>query len=103
MELRGVDEAGREEWFCPICGRHFLMRWPPDYDRTIIDPGDEYTTHTGGKGGLRMGALTMGSVVEPPLAYTASLAPDAPLSENVEDLWHKVLSKIDLEGDQGDA
>jgi hypothetical protein len=99
MELRGVDAAGREEWFCPTCGRHFLMSWPPDYGRTIIEPGDEEVTHTGAKGGLRMGAPTVSSAVEPALNYSAPLAADEPLSDNVEALWRKVLSTIEQEGD----
>lgn len=56
MKLLSVDEAGREEWHCSACGRHFLMSWPPEYSKTILVPGDEYVIHSGGKGGLRMGS-----------------------------------------------
>lgn len=39
----------QEEWFCPICGRRFVMTWPPNYHRTILERGDETAFHTGGK------------------------------------------------------
>jgi hypothetical protein len=59
MELVGVDAAGAEEWHCPICGRHFLMTWPPQYSKQVLAYGDEYAIHLGGKGGLRMDAPTV--------------------------------------------
>ena len=49
MILTRVDPLGEEEWLCPICGRKFLLRWPPRYNTTILNPGDEYAIHTGGK------------------------------------------------------
>lgn len=49
-------ENGTEEWACPICGRRFLLQWPPEYRRIILNPGDEQATHTGGSGGVSMGA-----------------------------------------------
>lgn len=87
MELRSVDETGAEEWYCPTCGRRFIMRWPPDYARTILEPGDEYVTHIGGKGGLQMGgaSITKGA--------------SDPLSEEIADLWRTMLDKIDLDGE----
>jgi hypothetical protein len=53
------NEDGVEEWRCPTCGRRFLMEWPPNYKRTILDPGDEAVIHVGGKGEMGMG-LSMG-------------------------------------------
>lgn len=41
---------GAEEWFCPICGRRFLMTWPPQFNRQILEPGNENVIHVGGKG-----------------------------------------------------
>ncbi len=60
MCLVDTDASGAEEWFCPTCGRCFLLRWPPMYQKTVLDPGDEHATHSGGKGGLMIGRLSVG-------------------------------------------
>jgi hypothetical protein len=49
-----------EEWFCPTCGRRFLLRWPPMYRKTVLNPGDDCVTHSGSKGGLATGQLSLG-------------------------------------------
>lgn len=54
--LKSTAPTGVEEWYCPTCGRRFLMQWPPDYKKIVLEPGDEYAIHSGGKGGLFMGA-----------------------------------------------
>lgn len=48
-ELRRVrtGETGLEEWACPTCGRRLLLRWPPCYQKTIVEPGDERACHIG--------------------------------------------------------
>jgi hypothetical protein len=61
MVLERTHESGAEEWYCPLCGRRFLMQWPPNYKKIIIEPGDEYAIHSGGKGGLVMGAPQLAS------------------------------------------
>lgn len=94
MDLLGVDETGAEEWHCPTCGRRFLLRWPPDYGRKVLTPGDEDVTHVGGKGGLRMGEPTFG-----PAGPPAPLVDDAPLPEHIEALWRRVLGRIEGEGE----
>lgn len=57
MRLETTHPSGAEEWYCPICGRRVLMQWPPNYKRIVLEPGDEYTSHSGSKGGLRIGSL----------------------------------------------
>jgi hypothetical protein len=57
MQLEKVHPSGAEEWCCPSCGRRFLLQWPPAYKRIIMEAGDEYATHSGAKGGVRMGSL----------------------------------------------
>jgi len=54
MILEQVHETGVEEWYCPTCGRRFLMQWPPNYKKIVLQPGDEQAEHTGGKGGLNV-------------------------------------------------
>jgi hypothetical protein len=57
MIITGSGETGAEEWVCPTCGRHMLLRWPPHYEKLILEHGDEAAVHVGGKGGLRVGQV----------------------------------------------
>jgi hypothetical protein len=50
MLYEGTDASGMEEWRCPVCGRHFIVRWPPDYARLVLAEGDPDATHVGTKG-----------------------------------------------------
>ncbi len=61
MTLDKTHPSGAEEWYCPICGRRFVMQWPPKYKRIILNGGDEYAAHSGGKGGLKVGATQLGT------------------------------------------
>jgi hypothetical protein len=54
MIVSGTTESGAEEWLCPSCGRRILLRWPPDYEKLVLEHGDEAAIHVGGKGGLRI-------------------------------------------------
>ena len=45
MRMIRTEESGLEEWACPTCGRRMLLRWPPDYHKQIIEPGDEKACH----------------------------------------------------------
>ena len=44
-----------EHWWCPECKREFLMSWPPEYKKKILNEGDQTVAHTGSKGGVEMG------------------------------------------------
>ncbi|RKS73480.1 hypothetical protein BZB76_4172 [Actinomadura pelletieri DSM 43383] len=48
-EMRKIrtEQSGREEWACPTCGRRMLLRWPPHYEKQVIEPGDERACHVG--------------------------------------------------------
>lgn len=48
MEIVKKHPTGWSEFLCPICGRHFIMRMPPDYARVSLDEGDENAVHTYG-------------------------------------------------------
>lgn len=48
--------SGDEEWLCPECGRRMLLRWPPDFEKVVLEPGDERSSHIGGSLGLSMDA-----------------------------------------------
>lgn len=65
MRLERTLESGEEEWYCPTCGRRFLLRWPPAYAKEILEPGDEFAIHTGGKGGVHLGSAQLGESEAP--------------------------------------
>jgi hypothetical protein len=50
MVHQGTDASGMEEWRCPQCGRHFVVRWPPDFERLVLAEGDGDAVHVGAKG-----------------------------------------------------
>jgi len=54
MILQGRTESGAEEWTCPDCERRLLLRWSPDFQRLILERGDNMAVHVGSKGGVRM-------------------------------------------------
>ncbi|HMQ32654.1 MAG TPA: hypothetical protein PKD53_18125 [Chloroflexaceae bacterium] len=59
MELERTHPSGAEEWFCPTCGRRFLMHWPPNYKKIVLEPGDEHARHSGAKAGMQPGASAL--------------------------------------------
>lgn len=86
MCLEKAHPSGAEEWYCPTCGRRFLMQWPPKYQKIVLEPGDEYALHSGSKGGLRMGSLQI------------SEAKDEPeLSEELRAALDEVLENLDFD------
>jgi hypothetical protein len=56
MVVKNTYPTGAQEWFCPTCGRHFILQWPPNYKRIVLDEGDEQAIHSGGTNGLVMGS-----------------------------------------------
>lgn len=44
--------SGAEEWLCPTCGRRFVMQWAPEYQRVVLEVGDELAVHNTGKGAM---------------------------------------------------
>jgi hypothetical protein len=95
MILKGTDESGAEEWYCPTCGRRFLMQWPPNYKKTVLEPGDEYAIHTGGKGMPSLEMSMMPTASEPGLEDLAG----EPTLVNVESLqpWIEWMEKVDFD------
>ena len=59
MTLNGRTESGAEEWSCPDCGRRMLLRWPPHYEKLVLEHGDPTAIHVGGKGGVRASAIAV--------------------------------------------
>jgi len=86
MQLDIIHPSGAEEWYCPTCGRRFLMQWPPTYKMTVLEVGDQYARHSGGKGGLRIGSVQV--------AQGDSETDE--ISEGSLRPWIKALKNIDL-------
>ena len=57
MIFEQVHTSGVEEWYCPICGRRFLVQWPPAYKMIILEPGDVETRHNVNQGNGPKGSL----------------------------------------------
>lgn len=57
MVMKNSFPSGAQEWYCPTCGRHFIIQWPPNYKRIILDEGDKQAGHAGGTDGLTMGPM----------------------------------------------
>ena len=86
MVLDKSYPSGAEEWYCPTCGRRFVMQWPPKYKRIVLNSGDEYATHRGGKGGLKIGV----GQIQPSEESTPPVEEDLPL-----DRWKSWLDSED--------
>lgn len=85
MELAVTHPTGDEEWFCPTCGRRFLMHWPPAYKKVILEPGDEFAIHSGNKGGVHL---------SPP---QISPAEESIVSDELRNALEKALEDIDFD------
>jgi hypothetical protein len=71
MALTATDRSGLQEWTCGLCGRRMLIRWP-EFDRTVLDRGDEAATHVGGVGGVVVGGVgVVPAVAEPERRWLA--------------------------------
>ena len=57
MILEQTHTSGVEEWFCPTCGRRFLVQWPPAYKMIIVEPGDQDTRHNVSKRNISSDSL----------------------------------------------
>jgi len=84
MVLEKTYATGAEEWCCPTCGRRFIMRWPPRYEKIVLEPGDEYAIHSGGKGGIRLHSAE--------LARQENVTPDEGLA-----VWRAWIDEVDFE------
>ena len=86
MRLEKSHSSGAEEWLCPTCGRRFLMNWPPAYKKIVLEAGNEYATHSGGKGGLRL---------QPPQISRGDEEPV--LSDELRAALEEILEDVDLD------
>lgn len=96
MVLMGSREAGTDEWYCPICGRRFLMKWPPNYHRTILEAGDETAVHCSSSGELEI--LAAQTDQEEAGSSSDDPSPDDPsLDDPYLAPWQVWMDQVDFE------
>lgn len=86
MEFVATRDSGMDEWYCPTCGRRFLLQMQPDYKSIILEPGDESSLHSGGLGGLQLPAPRIYQGEDNALSDDPYLAP-----------WKNWLDQVDLD------
>ena len=91
MVLEKTHFSGAEEWYCPTCGRRFLLGGSPVESMILIEPGDQYARHSGSTGGLHIGSPQVIQDDEAPLIEDFRLAPWLAWLEEVDfdDLWNR--------------
>jgi hypothetical protein len=65
MELETTHLSGAQEWFCPECGRRFVMHFQSEYKRLnilVLESGNEFISHVGGTGGLHINSTEVRTV-----------------------------------------
>ncbi len=100
MVLEMTHPSGAEGWYCPICGRRMLINWGPQFQRIILEVGDNHAIHSASRGSPQMGSSQLGAADAedaPPAAQGNRPAEDDPrlgpwstwLDEtDFEDLWN---------------
>jgi len=86
MILEMTHASGIQGWYCPICGRRILLLVSPSVEMVVVEPGDQYVSHSGSTGGLRIGAVqAMEREEESEEVSEESLRP-----------WIKAIENLDL-------
>lgn len=91
MQLEKTYSSGAEEWYCPECGRRFLVQWVPGYNMIILEPGDQYARHRGSQVDPYTGAPQVEQNDDALLAEDSGLAPWLAWLEEIDfdDLWNR--------------
>ena len=77
MTLTMTHATGAQEYYCGACGRRVLITWQP-WSKIVLSQGDEHAAHSGGTGGVTIGAPVLDPTdVDGPDATAWALPPDA--------------------------
>ena len=91
LELVQNYPTGAQEWRCPTCDRHFVMRTEPVFKRIILNEGDPTASHSGSRNGVHIGL--------PSAPATDGASPDADgMSPELRDALNEFLSGLDENG-----
>lgn len=91
MVLEVTHPSGAEGWYCPTCGRRILLQVPPNNQMVIVEPGDQYASHSGSRGGLRIGRVQVA------LRDEELDEASGEVSEESLRPWIKALEELDLD------
>lgn len=91
MVLEMTHPSGIQGWYCPTCGRRILLFVPPANDMIVVEAGNQYASHSGSTGGLRIGAVR---VKERDEAIAEDLGE---ISEESLRPWIEALENLDLD------
>jgi hypothetical protein len=86
MILQETHVSGVEEWYCPDCGRRFLVQWPPAYKMIILAQGDKDIRHNVSRANSRIGAFPITKTREADFIEEFRLIP-----------WIKWMEKVDFD------
>lgn len=85
MILDKIHISGVEEWYCPTCGRRFLVQWPPAYKMIVLAAGEKDIRHNVSKSDSRKGSGPVTQLEVPDLTDEFRLLP-----------WKKWMEKVDF-------
>jgi hypothetical protein len=85
MVFEKTHLSGVEEWYCPSCGRRFLVQWPPSYKMVVLEPGEKDTRHNLSKINAQRGTLQNTPAEEPEPIEEFRLVP-----------WLEWMEKVDF-------
>jgi hypothetical protein len=101
MVLSTTHPSGAEDWSCPVCGYRFLMQWPPNFKKVILEEGDDSAIHSGGKGGVSIGMkITQDPEEESLPSETPEAEEDGLLSMVDQELltpWQRWMDKVNFD------
>jgi len=52
MQLVHTFASGAEEWKCPSCDHRLIVQWYPEYQKIVLEIGNECVIHNTSKGAL---------------------------------------------------
>jgi hypothetical protein len=87
MLLDQIHASGVEEWYCPTCGRRFLVQWPPAYKVIVVAPGNQDIRHNLSRANYRIGPPQITQAEESGLIEESRLIP-----------WLRWMEKADFDG-----
>ena len=86
MILKKIHISGVEEWYCPTCGRRFLVQSPPAYRMIVLAAGDKDVQHSVSKSNSRTGSRPVTQLEATDLTDEFRLLP-----------WIKWMEKVDFD------
>src|SRR5262245_50729821 len=90
MILEKIHISGVEEWYCPICGRRFLVQWPPAYKVIVLSAGDKDIRQNVSKNNSWIGSRPVTQLETTGLTDEFRLLP-----------WIKWMEKVDFDSQWG--